>query len=446
MNRLGILLFPILSLIPFLFSWNPNTYIYLDYFSAVLFSAFLLYLFRDDKVFFIINFNMIFALYTTLIISLIVEHGVYLAEVQEYTYALGITFKATFASITFLTATYYSYNFFSRSNLYFRPLAKNNEFFIFGLFRIFISLSCFLIILLLLKYGFPSALGVHRADYWSYYAPSWGGVLCFWVIQLSFILGYMYGVKKRKIDLILLILTLFTIILAGERFTGILQVFMYFIIPVVILLEIRIKLVSFKNVFFSSLLIVLLLGVVLNSYSNSVSQNSKNEDIVLRLVLQPQMWWALDKITNHEPQTVDVIASGFLGLTDNIKDKGVNYLMYQVAPKSIVDYRVETGSSFTASVFFGNYYYFGYILGFIVNIICALFFGAMCWLLYLSIVSGNIVVTLIVFKLFIKIVNLTLRGDATLFFSLNTFVLFMIMLFFISFKSYHSKFNRIGEL
>ncbi|TCB32280.1 hypothetical protein E0H82_15240 [Acinetobacter sp. ANC 4910] len=61
-----------------------------------------------------------------------------------------------------------------------------------------------------------------------------GGELVYFLIQFNFIFGLNYSKIKSKIDVILYGTVILTIILIGERFTGILYSFFFFFMPILV--------------------------------------------------------------------------------------------------------------------------------------------------------------------------------------------------------------------
>src|SRR5690606_15429703 len=101
----------------------------------------------------------------------------------------------------------------------------------------------------------------------------------------------------------------------------------------------------------------------------------------------------------------------------------------QVAPISIVQSKYETGSSFTNSGLFNNYYFFGYIFGAVVNILSGVFIGFLVYMLCLGIYSNNLIFLFFSFKSYIKIHSIIFTGNVNDVFTFSTFL--FIFLFFV---------------
>lgn len=429
MKFINLLIYFFLLLLPVLFFNNTN-FIYFDYYSLFVFLVFVFYLVRADKNFAVLSFYTFFVFISTLLITLIIEHGTYLIEIDEVSYPIGITSKGALTSFLFLSGMYVSYSFLKKTNLGVKDLSVSSQTFTFYGVRLLITIMCITMFLLLMKYGIPLLMGIHRADFWSGYAPSWGGTLAFWLIQVSFLSGFIYSKTKSKIDLFLFLFLLLVTILSGSRFTGIMQSLVYFFIPILVLSK-SFKIHNPKFVISFSVVFIILLTIVFNSFEAKSSQEKQN-NLVLRIVLQGQMWWALDRKSNFYPKEVDEILDSYIGLAKDPREKSYNYLMYLVAPATLVNQKIETDSRFTMSGFFNNYYFFGYFVGSFINFIFAIFFGFLVYFLYLAIYSNNVIFLLFIFKLFTKVEAILYTGNVDDFFSLNFIVFAIGILFFLT--------------
>ena len=174
MKQTNFFLYFFLLLLPVLF-FNDASFLYFDYFSLFVFFIFVFYLVRFDKNFAVLSFYTFFVFISTLLTTLIIEHGTYLIEIDEISYPLGVTSKGALTSFLFLSGMYISYIFFKRTNLGVKNLSVSSQIATFYGVRILITVMCIAMIMLLMKYGIPLLMGIHRADFWSGYAPGWGG-------------------------------------------------------------------------------------------------------------------------------------------------------------------------------------------------------------------------------------------------------------------------------
>lgn len=426
MSLIHYLIFSILLIVPIFLGFNRDYLLFFDYFSLIIFLVFIWLVTIKEKKFFILSFYTFFAFITTIVISLILEHGTYLLEINEFSYAVGLTSKGAATGFFFISFMLLSFKTLNKTNISVINFDTSTQKILFNLFRLVTLAMCSTMLFLLILYGFPLFKGIHRADYWASYAPSWGGVLAFWLIQLSFLIGYIFSKTKARVDLCIFVFLLSITVLAGSRFTGILQSLVYFCIPVFISNS-NFKIYNPKLISSFIVFIIIMMGIVLNSFETTSKSEQKN-NLALRVVLQSQMWWALDNLATYYPRSSDEIIKSYIGTSHDPREKSYNYLMYLVAPVSLVNDKVDTDSRFTMSGFFNNYYFFGYFLGFIVNLIQALFFGLIVFLLYLAILSNNTIFLLFTFKLYTKVESILFTGNVDDLFSLN-FIIFTFIVF-----------------
>lgn len=291
-------------------------------------------------------------------------------------------------------------------------------------------------------YGTPRDYGVHRQDFWTYYAPGWGGAINYWLIQMSFPLGYFYAIRKKKLDASLFGLVLLVVVFMGERYTGIVLCFFFFFLPLLV----RSKVSPFR-VFFDlrsfALLALLTLSVsffIFQSYfvvGQGVAEAANS--IAGRAVLQAQMWWALDQLSSLHPKSFGEIFQGLVGIGFDENESGVYHLMRLVAPQDVVDYRIETGSAFTMSGVFNVVYYFGYVLGAGASLLYGAVFGLCCAILRASLSALNVLAAVFSFKFMFKVLVVLLSGKTPLLFTFGTFSFFMLAAIFVKFSKWSNR-------
>ena len=389
--------------------------------AVIIFLIFLIFLFKNEKDFFLINAYMFYALFSTLLLSLTLEKPIYLIEIDRFTYPLHVPEKALIQLLLFSIGSLTFFYFGKRTNYSVKNLTTSSNFLIKNFFRSLVIICIVIISLIALRYGTPLTHGVHRNDYWTYIAPSWGGAITYWVMQFNFLLGYFYSQKKTKLDLTLFITVLITIFLMGERFTGLMYSLFFFMLPILLNKQ-KINL----NVSKSKMITILIVGfsaisfILYNNFSKIDAYTSPIQSILIRASLQPQMWWALDEITTFNSHGLDIIFERYFGLTSDARNQSVYYLMDQVAPKSIVDARFTTNSRFTMSGIFNNTFIFGYLIGSIINYLWGCFFGLIAYIFYKGILAKNIIFVFFAFKLFFKMQAMLLNGTIPDLFTLET--------------------------
>lgn len=421
----------IVSLSLVIFSCISELYFLSGYAALALLALSVLCIAKLEKDLFWISLYFIFALSSTVVITVFVEQGVYLWEIKRWSFPSGLTAISWYQVLLVMTGVLFSYHAINRLELRFYslpPVLRKGAWFTVRLLAIVIIILLFGISII---YGTPGSNGVHRMDYWAYHAPSWGSTLAYWLIQLSFPLGYMFARRGRKSDLVLFFAVLSISIYMGERFTGILLACFFFYMPIALL-----KGKKPFSVFFSwkgivvGLAVFCLLSFTL-FFSYEISLLGAVDMVLDRAMVQAQMWWALNETATTVTMSFPEILRHYLGIQAPSTDSGVYYLMYQVAPEDVVDYRIDTGSNFTMSGVFNNLYFFGYALGSIVNVIYGAVFGVACGILKKAVQSDNLVVALFSFKLMYKLMVVLLAGKTDQFFTLGNFAFFIIVFFFL---------------
>lgn len=421
-SMLIILLFSLITTVPIgIFS----------YVSVLLFLLLCYSVLQLSSNYFLLNFYTIFVLFSSSLVSILTNYYVYMIEINEISFPNHLAEKVSFQSALYILGGLCLFSFLNKTNIVVTKLNSASTFGVSFFLRCFIiSLICVLLFFAI-WFGIPSSYGIHRNDYWAYYAPSWGIHLNTWLIQSSFIMGCLYGIYGNKYkDLYLYLILIFVLLVFSNRVTGLLQSVIFFFTPFILLRKIQINL-NLKWFLYAFCVLLLIFGILLLNLIFLNSSETLGQALASRIVLQSQMWWALENITQTTPRDLDEILKHYYGIGVGAADSGAYYLMYQVAPAFIVDDRFATRSTFALSGLYNNLYFFGYYLGTVVNVFYGAFFGLILFLLYKSIVSVNIVAAVFAFKLFIKIQSLLLTGVVPDLFDISTLVfLFGTLIFF----------------
>lgn len=431
-SSIFLLLLTLLSVFALVFS-AMGEYLLGDIISIFLFFLFLTILWNSYKDMFVVNGYIIFGLSTAILISLLVEKGAYLYEIDRNTYAIGITQKIVIQVIFFFLGIILAHKIFSISRVNIYNISPRTLNFLALFLRTVVVGLILLMFFIGLKYGTPREHHIHRNDYWAYIGPSWGSSLKEYLIQFSFFLGFLYKEYKKKVDVFLYICLLMAIIYIGERATGIFKALFFFSVPVLIYNIHLLKFSIFKYVLFLATFFFAMFFILTMSYGESVSREDAVSKIETRIILQSQMWWALDLISSFELQNINLIFDKYLGFFGNLRDVGTYFLMDLVATKELVDYRFETGATFTSSGFMNNVFFFGYLAGSIVNFFWGLLIGLVGSYWVKSISTINIIASFIAFKLYFKLLVIILDGHTPNLFSIGTPVFFICCILFLRF-------------
>ena len=431
-SSIFLFLLTLLSIFTLIFS-VLGEYLLGDVVAVIILSLFLSILWSKYKEIFVVNGYIIFGLFTAILISLLVEKGAYLYEIDRNTYAIGITQKIVIQVIFFFLGIILANKLFSASQASIYNLSPKILLLLSWGIRAIIVGLILLMFFIGLKYGTPREHHIHRNDYWAYIGPSWGAPLKEYLLQFSFFLGFLYKDNKRKIDIFLYLFLLIAIIYMGERATGIFKALFFFFVPVLIKNIYFVKFFTFKRVLFIASFLLIMFFILTMSYGEQVSQEDAISKIETRVILQAQMWWALDLISSFEPQNIKLILDKYFGFLGDIRDVGTYFLMDLVADRELVDYRFETGATFTSSGFFNNIFFFGYIGGTIVNFFWGILLGLVSSFWIKSISTINIVASFVAFKLYFKLLVIILDAHTPNLFTVGMPMFFIICILFLKF-------------
>lgn len=400
----------------------------LNVYAVFVLSAWLLLCFFKSKVFFILSLYVILGLYSAVVIAFFLEQGVYLTEIREFSFASGLPAKSALQCFLFLAGSYLMIVIYLSRKIYVKNITKSSLVLCRWGGRAVIVLLILIMGYILIQYGRPTT---HRMDYWANQAPAWGNTLVYFLIQMCLPLGFFLKEFKSKVEVLFFLLILGVIMTMGVRFTGIVVSIILFITPILIVSHQKINLLKMRTALIGGVLLsIVVLGIVLGF--ESYDSQSRSERLLTRVTLQPQTWWALDQQSDMYPKDIEEISRHYFGFNSQNDEKGMYYLMYKIAPSSVVDRYYRTGSSFALGGIFNNVYFFGYILGGFVNFFFGMLFGLTLAFLSISIYSNNIVATLISFRLSYKIQAIMLSGTVPNFFSTELLVLFLLFFIFVS--------------
>ncbi|EPF74825.1 hypothetical protein GCM10025882_00500 [Acinetobacter gyllenbergii] len=378
----------------------PTMRIYVDYFSIIILVCWFVAVVKRVKVPFLSNIYFCLTVLTTVCISIILEHGIFLTEIQEITYRTGLPTRAAMQVFLLFGGLFLGYSCLDR---YIRKI----EFFRFDSYSNFLIERSFVAVVIIsfltllgifLIYGFPFLMSLHRQNYWASYAPEWGATLVNAIIQFNLGLGYLFYKKKSKIYLNLMLISIFVLFCAGVRFTGIITTLFLFFTPFIVLNANSVRLLNKKVIVASGFILsFVVVGIFLGF--QSLDDVSTSERFFTRVSLQPQMWWITDLNSSVFPRDIYLAFVHYLGFGAEPKSVGPYFFMYQFAPTYVAESLFETGSTFTSVGVFNHVYFFGYFLGGLLNFIYGLVLAFCTWLFVSSVRSNNLIIVLLVFRL-----------------------------------------------
>lgn len=379
-------------------------------FSYLLWLVTVVYLFRMKVQFTFFNFMAIFAYTTTGLSCLIAEFGSYFVETQTISYLTGATSRNLSLCFFLLYSSYAGFSLVKRllPTTYPQIISLNRLVYSFIPF-----LSSALIIGLFyisIRYGSPNDYNVDRFYYWANIAPSWGDYLKFNLVQLSFLLGMMYAARPYKWLLVMFVLGLIAQILVGEKFTGVFSAIVFFNTPYFIIHSSKFNVFSTKNIVITLVITFIFSIAIYNSYAAIVGQKNATESFLSRIILQSQMWWAVDNISGEIKDYSELIRS-FFGTASEDRYRGIFYLMSQITPPNIFEGYYEKGINFTMASPVNFIYFFGYPL----SLLVALPVGFICGVLYgmfrIAVMNYDYWIILLFIKIHYTIVRILTMGE-----------------------------------
>jgi len=326
------------------------TAIYLIYFIYLLWSISIQYV--DE---FKVLLFYIYAYVTAALSTFLCENGVYLMEIQRFTFPNGSTIKSiTLVFILVATSVYFSTLLQKHFTLvsgrkkiinYIDKIVSS-----FSLVLILCLLSLLLFAITFFLDGIP-ILNLSSTIQFSQ-SRSYSNLWYFASILQRFaiiLLGFKYSItisdKHKKYIIILFILFLIVRVLNSEKFSGLIIDLFIFYLP--LLLKNKKRLLNPKYVFGGGALIFLFYNLILLNYKilhNSII--NAEELLKIRLALQGQLWWVSPEL---DFKAHDSLIKGLsdLGIVSGSQNQGIQHLMEISAPKGVFLGYITNGVRFT---------------------------------------------------------------------------------------------------
>lgn len=291
-------------------------------------------------------------------------------------------------------------------------------------------------LLILLVYGSPLMLGIDRFNYWQNIAPIGYRHMHSLIPQFSFLISFAYitNMLEKKTAIIWFALSLVILILGGEKFSGLVAILFYAMLPIVILKNIQL---SFKGIIYAILFVSILVLLVFYNYYQIYGESFllKFEN---RLILQGQMNWAIHEMSTFNIISINDIYKSFFGFNAEIGERGIYMLMYLVAPEATVSMYQNDGVTFTAPFPANIEYFWGKLFApiiiFFISALAALFLG----LLYSAIKARAFIISIVLLKVNLYIYLSIMMGELYMLFNIKFFVyIFLIMFYVIATTAIH---------
>lgn len=391
-------------------------------------------IYRYDFNFFSLYFLFVFAFLFMSFSIILIENGSYMIEVGKLGYLTGSNIKFIFFIQSFTLICYGTFCKLRYSRFYFKKTTDQttNDFFL-KIYYILYIVLLLVIASIIVKYGNPLSLGITRSKYWTSVAPPILKYLTSILPQLLIIDGITIAIyrktKWKHLSRVLLVLNISLQILQGERFSRLFLSAYFLLLPYVYIISLKtnyripLKYIITSFIIFISLMILVLVNyiIVLGNYGEAIAM------FVNRLSLQGQVWWATEILSSSEPNGFNFIIKHVLGVGAIEKERGLNYLMFLIAPEVASRY-YDSGSIFTGGYPAIIIYGFGSYLGFLVNLLCGFFLGVVLHILVFPIKINNIMVSILCFKIFFSAYLAYVMGEVYLFPSFKTLIFLSLII------------------
>ena len=373
---------------------------------------------KGGWLFFLYVFGLSFAMVSGTVIE---WTGAYLMEVGQYAQLTGAAARNSFLSVLFVAAAGAAYVAFMRLFLSGLPSFRLAEPALHWMLLALAFGAPIYYAAVLMIYGSPLSIGMDRFSYMTNVAPS----LYRWVHGVLPLLGLVVamavskGIVRLKVALSWLLFVMTIYVFGGEKFSGIVILLFLFGIPFFALPGKRLSLPMF------GLIAIFLLGSVGVVLLNYYLVYGHVDLFVSRLALQGQMNYAIDSLV-AAPSLHGIMAS-FIGLGSEQGERGIAYLMYQIADSSRVDWMLQHNARFTAPFPANLTLFFGSFLAPMVVLMFSFVAGFTAALLRSAVRDGNLILSVVALKLFLMGYVAITMGDVYLFFEWKAFLLYFLV-------------------
>lgn len=404
--------------------------LFLNILAVTSFLLLIVHFFKKEKIFFVLSSFFTWSLFTTAFSCLILETGVYLPEIGEFSSLNGATaINISTAAFTLIMAS----KFFSFLDNRI-PANLNTSFSINNvldtIYPFIVLVAIFIVIYISIHYGRPSDFGQDRFFYWNNIAPAWGNSIRLIVEQSSFILGCLYAKSKRKNILVIYFMGVLSQVLVGEKFTGIFQMIIFFGVSYLIAgrVNIRSKVLSTKNITLV-LIMVVVFGLLIWSSYFSLSNNSDIalESLKTRIASQSQIWWKLTELSQQNSLVTFDFFKNFFGVGANSDSTGMLYLMSLVMPEKLYQIYEDAGIALTMAFPANVLFFFSPIIALLVCSILAIYLALALWFTSVALKNKDIILLFIAMKVYNISIQFLLMGRVYILFEWKA-VLFFIPL------------------
>ncbi|WP_152529924.1 DUF6418 domain-containing protein [Serratia fonticola] len=353
-----------------------------------------------------------------------------MSEIKIWTEATGATTRILSLCFFIMLFAYISYSLSSRVKFVYSCVSSDINTAVIAFTNILIISLIVVMFYIRIAYGSPNVYGVDRFYYWTNIAPQWGDYAKFILQQLSMLLGLMYVIREKKYYICLFIMSIASQFIVGEKFTGLYLSLIFFFIPIVLINGTNLwdKLTSKKIIFSFLAAAALLIFSAFISYASLSSGVDATAKLVDRVVLQAQMWWAVDFFSPGHVATFDNIISHFFGFGVKENEMGIRYLMKMISPGDVYTIFMNRGITFTNGSPANLIFFFGYPLCLIPAAFLGVILGLTFRVLYEAIRSTDLILSVVAIKLFYVMIRVITMGDVDQLFDIKTILCIIIFI------------------
>ena len=246
-------------------------------------------------------------------------------------------------------------------------------------------------------------------------------------------LSIRYG--KRELGIVTMTVLLIYFLWIGEKFGAYFQA-LYIFVWVYYDKVIRIDAKRLRKIACALILsvVVLIAGAVsIQSFSESEAF-SQADYLLSRGAQQGQLWWRMYAVTDSAhikefSNEIEAVLFGDPTESDHYigSKQGMNMVMYQTAPYSVVNNKLATGSSYTEAGYAAVYYYFGAMGPIVFSAIMALLIGALTNALLSALSKIKLLESLVLIRLVIS-ANALLGAFRLMLFGLPSLISIMYLI------------------
>jgi Family of unknown function (DUF6418) len=411
---------------------------YLGIFFVSIFLIFVIYIFKYYQLIFWIMFLFIFGQLSSMLSNIFLETGVYVTELQRYTYETGSTLRLVFYNMVFFISLFMVLKVTTvKLNTY--TITKSFSPFFSRLTNLVSVLFIFILMVNLILFGVPLLEKLDRFIYWNNHPYPIFKTILGQSFVISFLLGIncVFSRKKssRLFSIILFILIIVCQIFDSIKFSGIFMSLYWFMFPILIrMCVLNKKLSLIKSVITGVLAIVGFLIILNFNYQNVYQIENPFEYIVYRAFgLQGHVWWATDALVflygERDPgwQMYKELEKIFLWNGDD-DDLGMRFLMQLIAPQQLAWRYIDKGVDFTLGYPAIGLYIFGPIGLIFLQVIMAFLVALVAYYLVTKVTRGQLIRSVLAAKIFIEVYGALTIGNLWMITNWKVFLYILIVL------------------